>query len=42
MSYEEFFKVEIIKAFDKNSYIPFLRNEISKIFENLFMIKQKI
>ena len=32
---EEYFKIETISAFYQNSNMPFLRNEFSKIFEEL-------
>ena len=34
MSFEELLKIEQISALDQNSYMPFMRNEFSKIFED--------
>ena len=36
ISFEEKLKIEQISALDQNSYMPFMRNEFSKIFEDLF------
>ena len=36
LSFEEYIKIETMRASDQNSSMPFLRNELLKIFEDLF------
>ena len=36
MSFQEYLRIEKISALDQSSNMPFLRNEFSKIFQDLF------
>ena len=36
LTYQEYIEIEVISASDQISNTPFLRNEVSKIFEEIF------
>ena len=36
LTYQEYIEIEVISASDRISNTPFLRNEVSKIFEEIF------